>query len=203
MAEIEKVSEADRLEQANLERVVADVERTLLASPPGTRPFFNGFLMNAKARLGVLDKKIHDEEREKEQQKSNEVAIVQLAEKESALNSKEKEEYSGFLKEDFFTKKDFSRLAHFYAHSWDRLSEGGKDEMSRRIWEGVRRDEYKFTDLPKDVQEKEERQAYKLLHDSPNLSATAARIPDKDRTDFLRAYEKRATGRSSESFGSP
>jgi len=189
MAEIEKVSEADRLEQANLERVVADVERTLLASPPGTRPFFNGFLMNAKARLGVLDKKIHDEEREKEQQKSNEVAIVQLAEKESALNSKEKEEYSGFLKEDFFTKKDFARLDHFYAHSWDRLSEDGKDQMSRRIWEGVRRDEYKFADLSKDIQEKEESRAYKLLSVSPKQSANVMRIPQKDKNDFIRAYE--------------
>ena len=76
--------------------------------------------------------------------------------KEAALNTKEKEQYSGFLKEDFFTKKDFGRLDDFYAHTWDRLSEGGKEQMSKRIWEGVRRNEYKFTDLPKDVQEKEE-----------------------------------------------
>jgi len=80
-------------------------------------------------------------------------------------------------------------LDHFYAHSWDRLSEDGKDQMSRRIWEGVRRDEYKFADLSKDIQEKEESRAYKLLSVSPKQSANVMRIPQKDKNDFIRAYE--------------
>jgi hypothetical protein len=190
MAEIEKVSEADRMEQASLERVVSDLERDMRSSPPGTRPFFNGVILNLKARLGVLEKKIHDEEREKEQAKSNEVAVIQLAEKEASLDAKEKEEYRGFLKEDYFTKKDFSRLNEFYAHTWDRLSEGGKDQMSKRIWEGVRRNEYKFSDLPKDVQEKEEDRAYKFLKDAPAKRANTMQIPEADRVDFIRSYEK-------------
>jgi hypothetical protein len=189
MAEIEKVSEADRMEQANLERIVADVERVTFSSPPGTRPFFDGFLLNAKARLSVLEKKIQDEEHKEEEQKQSEVAMASLAEKETALDADEKAEYNGFLKEDFFTKKDFHRLDVFYAHSWDRLSQGGKDEMSHRIWEGVRRDEYKITDLPKSVQEKEEKQAYQVLRNSTGQSATTSRVPEQDRVDYLRAYE--------------
>lgn len=190
MAVSENISEADRMERASLEQAVSDVERKFLAMPPGTRPFFNAFLMNAKARLGLLDKKIHDEEREKEQEKSNEVAVVQLAEKEASLNAKEKEEYSGFLKEDYFTKKDFAHLDEFYAHTWDRLSEGGKDQMSKRIWEGVRRNEYKFSDLPKDVQEKEEDRVYKLLKEAPARRTNALQVPEADRSDFIRSYEK-------------
>jgi len=190
MAETEKVSEADRMEQASLERVVSDLERDMRSSPPGTRPFFNGVISNLRARLGVLDKKIHDAEREKEQEKSNEVAVIQLAEKEAALNAKEKGEYSGFLKEDYFTKKDFAHLDEFYAHTWDRLSEGGKDQMSKRIWEGVRRNEYKFSNLPKDVQEKEEDRVYKLLKEAPARRTNALQVPEADRSDFIRSYEK-------------
>jgi hypothetical protein len=189
MAEIERVSDADRMEQAGLERAIADIERAALSSPPGTRPFFNGALLNARARLGVLEKKIHDEEREKQQHATNEGAIIELAQKETGLNAKEKETYSGFLKEDFFTKKDFAKLDEFYAHSWERLSQGGKDQMSHRIWEGVRREEYKFTDLPKSVQEKEAKQAYKRLTESTIGTGDARQIPEKDRQDFLRAYE--------------
>ena len=189
MAEIEKISDADRMEQAGLERAVADIEREVLASPPGTRPLFNGFLLNAKARLGVLEKKIHDEEREERDHATNEIALVSLAQSEAALSAKEKETYDGFLKKEFFTKRDFAKLDEFYAHSWDRLSESGKDQMSHRIWEGIRRDEYKFTELPKSVQEKEAKRAYDVVKRREVDSPTAARIPDKDRDDFIRAYE--------------
>ena len=189
MAETDKISEADRLECASLERTVADVERTLLSYPPGTRPFFNAFLLNAKARLGFLEKKIQEAEREQHEHTQNEVALVQLANKETALNAQEKEAYSGFLKEDFFTKNDFAALEHFYAKSWDKLSEGGKDEMSHRIWEGIRRHEYTFAELPKTVREKETERACRRLQDSAIGVGDASRIPEKDRTDFIRAYE--------------
>jgi hypothetical protein len=189
MADTDRVSEGDRLELAGLERVVSEAERMLLSLPPGTRPFFNGFLHNAKARLGILDKKIHDAERGQQEQARNEVAFVSLAQKEAALNAREKETYSGFLKEEFFTKRDFARLEEFYAHSWDRLSEGGKDQMSQRVWEGVRRGEYKFAELPKPVREKETERAYKVLHNSSIELKSAVQVPEKDRQDFLRAYE--------------
>ncbi len=123
MADRDRISEADRMELASLERTVSDAERMLLALPPGTRPLFSGFLHNAKARLGVLEKKIQDAEREQQEHARNEVAlVVDAAQRETALNTKEKETYSGFLREDFFTKRDFARLEDFYAHTWDRDS---------------------------------------------------------------------------------
>jgi len=189
MAGIERISEVDRMEQAGLERAVADIERVVLASPPGTRPLFNGFLLNAKARLGVLEKKIQDAEREERNHATNEAAIVELAQKETALSAQEKETYGGFLRREFFTKKDFTKLDEFYTHSWERLSQSGKDQMSHRIWEGIRRDEYKFAELPKSVQEKEAKQAYKRLTESAVGIGNGSEIPDKDRQDFIRAYE--------------
>lgn len=106
-----------------------------------------------------------------------------------ALNTKEKETYSGFLKEDFFTKRDFGRLEQFYTKTWDRLSEGGKDEMSKRVWGGIRHGEYSFDQLPAQVREKEAKQAYKRLTESTIGNPAAAEIPEKDRQDFIRAYE--------------
>jgi hypothetical protein len=61
--------------------------------------------------------------------------------------------------------------------------------MSHRIWEGIRRDEYKFTELPKSVQEKEAKQAYNQLRNAAIQTNSASRIPEKDRNDFIRAYE--------------
>jgi hypothetical protein len=147
------------------------------------------FLHNAKGRLGALEKKIHEAELQKEKEARSDVALAALAEKETALNAKEKEQYSGFLKEDFFTKKDFGRLEEFYAKSWDRLSEHGKEEMSHRIWEGVRRDQYKFTDLPKVVQEKETDRAYAVLKKREIGTSRLSAIPESDRHDFINAYE--------------
>ena len=103
MAETDRISEPDRMERASLERAVSDVERTLLSYAPGTRPLFNAFLLNARARLGFLEKKIHEAEREQHERAQNEVALVHLANKETALNAQEKDAYSGFLKESFFT----------------------------------------------------------------------------------------------------
>lgn len=61
--------------------------------------------------------------------------------------------------------------------------------MSHRVWEGIRRDEYTFTELPATVREKEAKQAYKMLRESSIQPDNSARIPEKDRTDFIRAYE--------------
>jgi hypothetical protein len=179
----------DEIERTNLLKAISDVETVHAVSTPGTRSVFDNFLQNAKARLGVLEKKIHEAQREKEKEISNQVAMASLAQGEAGLNADEKETYSGFLKEDFFTKKDFHRLDDFYAHTWDRLSEHGKDEMSRRVWEGVRRDEYKFVDLPKDVQDKEADRAYAVLKKRQIGAGVVAAIPEKDRQDFVTAYE--------------
>jgi hypothetical protein len=177
------------MEMDNLQRTIADVETALAVSTPGTRPLWENCLQNAKGRVGVLEKKIKDAQEARETHEREQAAIAALAQKETALSSREKETYSGFLKEDFFTKKDFGPLEQFYEKTWDRLSKDGKDEMSHRVWEGVRKGQYTFGELPPAVREKEAKQAYRLLHDSKINVAGVDEIPEKDRQDFVRAYE--------------
>jgi hypothetical protein len=146
-------------------------------------------LHSAKGRLGALDKKIKDAYEAREMHEREQVAVVALAERETALSTRERETYSGFLKEDFFTKKDFGRLEQFYTKTWDRLSQGGKDQMSHRIWEGIRRDEYKFSELPPTVREKEMKQLHRRLTESVIGMGEATEIPEKDKKEFIEAYE--------------
>jgi hypothetical protein len=189
MAESDFDIRRDELERDNLQRAIAEVKATLVNAKAGTRGILQNFLENANGRIGALDKKIKESQERRESQAREQAAIVELAQKETALNARERETYSGFLKEDFFTKKDFGHLEQFYGSAWDRLSESGKDQMSHRIWEGVRRDEYKFSELPKTVREKEMERAYGRLHGSAIGAGVATEIPDKDRQDFSRAYE--------------
>ncbi len=91
-------------------------------------------LRNASARLGAVEKKIQELQVLQESHEREQTGVAALARKETALSAGERETYSGFLKEDFFTKKDFSRLEQFYEKTWDRLSESGKNQMSHRIW---------------------------------------------------------------------
>jgi len=175
MRENDSEYKLDELEQVSLQKVISEVETALAVSTPGTRGVFENLLSNARGRLGTLEKKIKETKEEKEAQAREEATtIAQLAENETSLSREEKKTYSGFLKEEYFTKKDFNRLEQFYAHTWDRLSEKGKNEMSHRVWEGIRRDEYIFSELPETVQGKEADRVYTVFK-SKRLSRGAPR----------------------------
>jgi hypothetical protein len=189
MAESDFEIRRDEMERDNLQRAIADVETAKGVSSPGTRAVFDIFLQNAKGRVGALEKKIKDAYEARETHEREQAAVVALAQKETALSSREQETYSGFLKEEFFTKKDFGHLEQFYEKTWDRLSEGGKNQMSHRVWEGIRHGEYTFGELPPAVREKEAKRAYGVLSKQSDQAADASRIPEKDRSDFIRAYE--------------
>jgi hypothetical protein len=189
MAESDSESRFDELERDNLQKVISEVEAAQAASRADKKPMLDHFLQNARGRVAVLDKRIKESKAENESRHQAEVAVAVLAAKETALSTSEKETYSGFLAKEFFTKKDFGSLEKFYSQTWDRLSESGKAEMSHRIWEGIRRDEYKFTDLPKVVQEKEAERAYYVLKKRETGTGKASNIPETDREDFIRAYE--------------
>lgn len=190
MTESDFESKLDEMERSNLQKSISEVEALLAASTPGTRPVFENFLQNTKARVNTLDKKIKDSEKERDARSRDEVAKTEyLAKRETALNAREQKTYSGFLEKEFFTKNDFAGLEQFYQKTWDRLSEDGKDEMSHRIWEGIRRDEYTFSELPQAVREKEAERVYSLLRRSETELRGAERIPAQDREDFIGAYE--------------
>ena len=189
MAEIE--SKFDEMERDRLQAVVSALETALAVSSPASRSAVERGLQGAKGRVEFLNKKIKDAQVEQENHAREQAALAAtLVERETRLNSEEKRTYAGFLEKGFFTKSDFGSLESFYAKAWDRLSERGKDEMSHRVWEGVRRGEYKFTELPRVVQEKEMERAHSRLKSSAIGTADESRIPAKDREDFIRAYEE-------------
>ena len=63
--------------------------------------------------------------------------------------------------------------------------------MSHRVWEGIRRDEYTFGELPETVKEKEALQVYRRLTESSKGLGSAAAIPEADLNDFIAAHRGR------------
>ncbi len=185
---------AEEFEFKQLLAQIAQVERNLAL--PASREVSNAlltFLNSLKTRLGVLEEKHKAIEHEKQRTETiNRVAV--MVERETALSEREQEAYAGFLEQEYFTKADFSSLESFYVETWERLSEGGKAQMSHRVWEGVRREEYHFSELPETVKEKEaQRLRDALSAGHKNLEA----IPDTDRGDFIRTWD---AGQKTESY---
>lgn len=191
MAENDTDFKLDEMERDNLQKSISEVETVLTVSTPGTRALLENFLQNARGRVAVLDKRIKESEAAKTEhaREAAAVAVADLARKEAALTEREQESYSGFLAKGFFTKNDFASLEKFYDKTWDRLSDDGKDQMSHRFWEGIRRNEYQFNEAPSSVREKETEWAYATLVKRGRSPVQMQTIPEKDREEFIRAYE--------------
>jgi hypothetical protein len=59
---------------------------------------------------------------------------------ETRLSVAEQKMFSELLKKERFTKSDFPALESFYkSPAYGKLSEQGKDELSRRVWNGTRK----------------------------------------------------------------
>ena len=184
------MSQLDDVEYANLAEQVRRIEELVNSGQAGGSDYLlKGFLNNAKARMEVIRQDEHGSEEKKEQKSRENANAVILAEMEHRLNSVEKEQYSGFLKLDYFTKANFEELDEFYEKTWDKLTEEGKSQMSYRVWEGVRQGEYSFDELPENVRKKEAERLYEKLVGTERAPASLANIPQQDRADFIREYE--------------
>lgn len=183
----------DQMESLKLQAAIADIENKLFnggASFRSSTSMLVKMLNDAKNELNSVEeseKKHHDEEQRKAQ--AEVAAVVYLVSRETALNELEREQYGAFIARDFFTKADFNNLDEFYTHTWDRLTEGGKAEMSQRVWEGVRRDEYEFTDMPESVKQKEAQRIHDMLSGISRTPPEMNRIPQTDRTEFVAAWD--------------
>lgn len=145
-------------------------------------------LESLKDRMAVEESEIQTERETKKQLTERELALVFLVEQETALSLAEREQYGAFLSHEFFTKADFEDLAGFYANTWDRLSENGKAQMSHRVWEGVRQEQYQFSELPEEVKAKEAQRLYDLLS-RRTPPAELLNIPEMEREVFLRQWK--------------
>ena len=197
------MSELDEMEYSSLQESVSRIQNLLFFGglEGDALTMLHRFVENAKSRIGALEIKAAETERKEEQERAtqlrNLVSISALVERETALDKEEKEEYRGFLGHAFFTKSMFHALEHFYSRSWDKLTEGGKAEMSHRVWEGVRHGEYRFDELPKVMKEKEAKEVENSLKKPEREHGELAAISGKDKVDFL---ESRRKGQREESY---
>lgn len=156
----------------------------------------NACLAEVRLKIEAFEKKAQAAEEERLAKANFEVAAA-LAEKETALSRAEREQYRQFLEKEHFSKADFGALAGFYEGAYDRLSEGGKDEMSKRVWGGVRAGEYQFIDLPDPVKEKEAQQVERALRGTKTRGQQWDTLPEEQSAEFLKA---RDTGSHRQSY---
>lgn len=187
------MSQSDEVEYSRLAAQVFEIEKLVNSGQPGDVGFLlKSFLHNAKSRMEEIRYEEIRTEDEKKDQKSKEAAnVVLLAEMEHRLSTEEKQQYSGFLKLDYFTKANFDELENFYADggAWDKLSESGKAQMSHRVWEGIRRDEYDFDELPEAIRKKESERLYQQLTGKNQADPNLESLSQQDRAEFIRAHE--------------
>lgn len=185
------MSDIKDAELGSLHQVVLQIEAMVAnhAVGQGMANVLHRMLSEAQARIGTIQQEQKQEQIEKEEKSVRELAVAYQVQREAALNAAERVQYESFLKKDFFAREDFAGLESFYQNSYDKLTDGGKAEMSTRVWEGVRRKEYEFIDLPDIVKEKEAQR----LRDSLSgkvLDSHLHRIPASDRDEFVRAWDE-------------
>ena len=187
------MANANEIELNRLNKLIADLQWNIFQGggfQAATTSILVQSLGEAERRLARAEHAeiITREEEGRKQQQDLAVAIV-LAERETMLSQAERQEFGSFLNCEFFKRSDFDRLEHFYINTWDRLTEEGKAEMSYRIWEGVRREEYRFTELPDVVKEKEAQQLRHSLGLANAMQGDLKQILAQDRADFIQAWD--------------
>lgn len=182
------MGEGNAIELRRLDKLISDLQWLIFnggGCQAATTSMLVKALADAQARSVSVSIEHEEEAKEDERKEQAEHAIaVSMAERELALSRSERAVYASFLECEFFTKAMFGKLDHFYTNTWDRLSEDGKSEMSRRVWEGVRRNEYEFFELPESVKSKEAERIERML---VNGEAGVDKVTSEDKTDFLDA----------------
>lgn len=187
-----KFTDMDRAEAGRLREAVKSLEAMIKAggitSNAASSMLLAGALSTAQKKIEDLDGREQEAKKDERERAEKDVAIAIAIQHEAALSAEENRQYQDFLSREYFTKNDFGKLEHFYEHTYDRLSEQGKSEMSHRVWEGVRREQYEFNELPDVVKEKEAtRLRHELSKDRPDPKLLE--IPVNDRGDFISAWD--------------
>jgi hypothetical protein len=185
--------EANEIELAKLDKLISELQWQIFndgGSPAAITSMLVKRLTDAQNRSATVHREEQREKGKKDQTELHEQSIaIAKAEREHELTQSEQREYASFLECEFFTKAMFPRLDHFYSQTWDRLSDGGKAEMSKRVWEGVNQGQYRFNELPESVKEKEAERMHHYLTSENTRGTFEQTIPHSDRQEFCTAYE--------------
>ena len=155
----------------------------------GLEFMLKGELLNQRAQLSEIRIEEGTAESRKEEKVRESTALAGLIAAETRLNTEEKAQYGEFLEQEFFTRADFSKLDKFYSETWDKLSDEGKAQMSERVREGIRHNEYSFDELPENVRKKESEWTYLQITEQKPAAPGLENVPHQDKADFIRAYE--------------
>ena len=171
-----------------IENMIAILENNLLKADPRERDALKNTVSDLRTRREEIQKRIKEREEQEQAQQRYNLEVSQAMQRETGLNSEEKSIFGKFLQKEFFTKGDLGSLGEFYARTYDRLTEEGKSQMDHRVWEGIRRDEYKFTDLQDSVKERISGGIYRDITKNSSLTSNIHGIPEQDKEDFISAY---------------
>ena len=113
-------------------------QKTVVAYMEGGKPVGFEELRKLLSVELEFDKSLKESLSQSKVAPQSEQMLAILVEHEKALNASERKEYARFLRMLYFTKAEFGPLERFYEGPYDRLTEQGKGQMSKRIWEGIR-----------------------------------------------------------------
>ena len=186
----------DESETLKLEKAINQAEKLIgegrLSGKSASSLLLNE-IAKAEKRLETLQPEGWLTDRKEEKKAAalaQELAVAAKVARESALNHEEKIQYAEFLKVEYFKKSDFDELAAFYSHSWDKLSEEGKDEMSDRVWGGVKRGEYRFDELPAEVAEEEAERLFNKLSEEHDRRVERIGLSESTCVEFAEAWSR-------------
>ena len=171
-----------------IENLISILETKIQNASPHDAEKLKGTVSDLRTKREEIKQKIKEREDGEQALQRYKLEVAQAMQRETALSSEEKGIFGNFLQKEFFTKADFNSLDQFYTKTWDRLSEQGKDEMSHRIWEGIRHNEFKFKELPESVKEKEASRIYADITKGDNGVSNINQVPQEDKSDFVNAY---------------
>lgn len=179
------LSELDKAELQRLQLAVAQAEELFAKGISSVA--LTTFLNAGQQRLSTLQAEgsLEGESESKRKEKLLNLEAGIIVAREHRLSAAEKYAFADLLTYSHFKREHFVEIEAFYAQSWDKLSENGKAQLSHRVWEGIRQDEYSFTELPKIIQKKESEKIFESLTEGQSLLG----IPEKDREDFVREYQ--------------
>lgn len=151
------MTELNEIVASNLRTAIDRIEGTLRSGAKLENEFLlKGELLNKLGQLAEVKQQQEFIEKDKKDDKVRETAAISyLVAKETKLNAQEKEEYAQFLSKEYFRKSDLKELEGFYTNSWDKLSEEGKEQMTQRVAEGIRRGEFTYDQMPDSMKKRE------------------------------------------------
>jgi hypothetical protein len=78
---------------------------------------------------------------------SKNMTVAELVDREKSLNETELKNYRSLLAKPYFSKSDFPAMEKFYSSAFDKLSETGKDQISRRTRLGTQSPDLRAKEL--------------------------------------------------------